>query len=607
MPAAAKPANETQRLNALNALQIMDTGPDQRFQSFVRLAADMFGVPIALVTLIDAERQWFKAAHGTDMRQTELSAAFCGHAILDPDNVMVVENAIEDPRFADNRLVLGDPHIRFYAGAVVRSPGGEPMGTLCLIDHKPRSLDPLARARLAELAGGVSAMLELHRATTNLRHAATHDSLTGVANRALFDQRLELAVHDALSGRPCALILLDLNGFKKINDRFGHMAGDLLLREVARRLTRLVRGVDLVARFGGDEFAILMGDPVDRTGAAALAARIEQALATPIQLEGNEIRVAASAGIACCPLDATSEAALVHAADQALYGMKRGDAAGAPAAMSRTNGAHGTLITGRKMERDLQTALETDALYLCWQPIFDAATGQPCAYEALMRWNRPGVGPVPASVFISVAEASGLITELDRWAVNQACKAASGWPEHIGVSVNLTSHWFGEAGVAELTQAATSRYGLSPRRLSIEITERTGIVSQDIARNQIGALHALGVRIALDDFGTGFSSLAYLHALPVDTLKLDRSFVSVLEAGERSRAVARAVIHLGHELGVLVCAEGVETAAQCDWLRDNGCDLLQGYLLGRPARTILSDITHPWLSSRAAAHAIAGA
>jgi diguanylate cyclase (GGDEF)-like protein len=592
VPAAPKPANELQRLNALNALQIMDTGPDQRFQSFVRLASDMFGVPIALVTLLDAERQWFKAAHGTDLRQTERSAAFCAHAILDPDEVMVVEDATEDPRFADNRLVLDDPHIRFYAGAVVRSPGGEPVGTLCLIDRKPRTLDPPARARLAELAGGVSAMLELHRATTSLRHAATHDSLTGVANRALFDQRLELAVHDALSGRPCALILLDLDGFKQINDRFGHITGDLLLREVARRLTRLVRGIDLVARFGGDEFAVLMGDPADRAAGAALAARIEASLAAPMLIENNEIRVTASTGIACCPLDATSETALLHAADQALYGMKRGHDGPMPAP-PRGGRARGAIDTGRRMERDLQAALETNALCLHWQPIFNATTLQPVAYEALMRWNRPGVGPVPASVFISVAEASGLIIELDRWAVHQACKAAALWPDHIGVSVNLTSHWFGEAGVADLIHAATARHGLSPRRLSIEITERTGIVSQDIARNQIDALHALGVRIALDDFGTGFSSLAYLHALPIDSLKLDRSFVSVLEAGARARAVARAVIELGHQLGVLVCAEGVETQAQCDWLRENGCDLLQGYLLGRPTATILPHAAAP--------------
>jgi diguanylate cyclase (GGDEF)-like protein len=585
LPAAPILANEAERLNDLAALRIMDTGPDWRFDSFVKLAADMFGVPIALVTLVDEERQWFKAVHGIELRETKRSAAFCAHAFLNPDEVMVVEDALCDARFADNPLVRGDPHIRFYAGAVVHAPSGRAAGTLCLIDRTPRALDAAGRKRLAELAQGVSALLELQRATVDLRLAATHDALTGVANRALFDHRLELAVEEALQGRPCALLLLDLDGFKQVNDKFGHLAGDGLLREVGRRLTRLMRSGDLVARFGGDEFAILMTDPVSAEAPIALASRIDEALATPITLDGTDIPIAASIGYAICPLDATSPGMLLRTADQALYARK-GDR---PLIRPAPRGATGP---GRRMEHDLQDALENGGLEMHYQPIHDLAAGRICGYEALMRWNRASSGPVSPSVFISVAEASGLIVALDAWAVHQAIRTAAGWPADIGVSVNLSTHWFGEAGVAELVGTAASRYGVSPRRLCVEITERTGIVSQDIARTQIDALHALGVRIALDDFGTGYSSLAYLHELPIDCLKLDRAFVAKLGAGRRSQAVARSVIDLGHSLDVPVCAEGVETRGQLDWLRQNGCDLVQGYLLGRPAADILRHVGH---------------
>jgi diguanylate cyclase (GGDEF)-like protein len=562
------------------ALRIMDTGPDRRFDNVARQAADMFGVPVALVTLLDEERQWFKAAVGTDMRQTPRSAAFCGYTLLEPGGLLVVEDAPNDPRFADNMLVGGEPHIRFYAGAVVRAPSGEPLGTLCIIDRVPRALDPAGRRTLTDLAEGVTALLALHGAETEIPAGATQDSLTGVADRALFDHRLALAVGQDGHGPGAALLLVDIDDFKRVNEQFGHLVGDALLRELAGRLTRLVRGTDLVARFGGDEFALLTTGPADPNGIAALAKRIKDALAAPLRLESVRVQVTASIGTACSPADGTTPEALLRAADRSLAEAKRPFAE----AVRRAWGASGM---GRRMEADLKTSLETDGLSMVWQPVFETASGRPYGYEALMRWNRPGVGPVPPSVFISVAESSGLIIELDSWAVRQACKAAARWPAHLTVAVNLTSHWFGDAGVAALIADAAAAHGLSPSRICVEITERTGIVSQHVARKQIEALHDLGVRVALDDFGTGYSSLAYLHELPIDYLKLDRAFVSVLDDGRRARIVARSVIELAHELRVAVCAEGIETPGQLAWLQASGCDYLQGYLLGRPDAELL--------------------
>jgi diguanylate cyclase (GGDEF)-like protein len=328
MPAALLPANEADRLATLAGLHIMDSEPDPRFDSFVQLAAHLYGVPIALVTLIDHDRQWFKARIGFETPQTNRESAFCAHAILNPSEVLVVEDATQDPRFADSPLVLGDPNIRFYAGAVVRAPNGHPMGTLCLIDRSPRSLDEAGRHRLRELAGGVSALLDLHRRAESLQRIATRDALTGLANRGLFDRRLDQAVAGAASNAPCALLLLDLDRFKAVNDTLGHAAGDTLLKAVASRLAGVVRQTDVCSRFGGDEFAVLMIEAVDEAAAAAMAARIRDAFSEPVLLEGVVTVPQASIGIALCPRDATTPGALFRAADQSLYQMKRARHAG---------------------------------------------------------------------------------------------------------------------------------------------------------------------------------------------------------------------------------------------------------------------------------------
>ncbi len=580
MPPAPLPHNEAERLAALARLQIMDTAPDPRFDSFVQLAADMYGVQIALVTLVDENRQWFKAAKGLATKQTSRDSAFCAHAILDPGEVLVVEDAATDPRFADNPLVLGDPNIRFYAGAVVRAPTGHPMGTLCLIDRAPRTLDQPGRLRLQELAAGVSALLELHGHAANMQRAAMQDGLTGLANRAMFDARLDQAVTDALGGTPCALLLLDLDRFKAVNDTLGHMAGDSLLREVAARLRRSVREGDLCARFGGDEFAVLLSDPADAAAATSIASRIAESFTEPMLLEGTPTVPQASIGIALCPLDATSPGTLLRAADQALYQVKRSRS-------GRVVLAEAGDTAGLAMGGDLRVAMETDALTLHWQPVFRAATGEAYGYEALQRWNRPGHGPVAPGVFIPFAEAHGLIGGMDVWTMHNACQAAAGWKTPLCVAVNISAHWFGGSEIIDLVSQALARSGLAPERLCLEITERTVIANSDIANRQISALHDLGIQVALDDFGTGYSSLSYLRDLPFDKIKLDQSFVSVLGSNARSDAVACAIIDLGHRLNMAVCAEGVETEAQLDLLRREGCDLVQGYLLGRPGARVL--------------------
>jgi diguanylate cyclase (GGDEF)-like protein len=592
MPAARLPEDEDRRLAALQAQFILDSPHDPRFDSLVALAADMFAVPIALVSLVDANRQWFKAAHGLDVCETPRSSAFCAHAILTPDELLVVPDATADERFADNPLVTGEPYIRFYAGAPVRAVTGEALGTLCLLDSAPRVFDTAARQRLRRLADSVAAMIQLHRSAITMQMAATQDPLTGLGNRALFDQRLEEAVAGAAEGRPCALLLADLDGFKAVNDRLGHQAGDALLRDVARRLNQTVRGSDVAVRFGGDEFAVVMTGLGEPEIATNVARRIMACMAEPMRLGNEDVAPRLSIGVAHCPLDALDARGLLKAADSALYEAKRRGRGRIVVAGKAELPGEGAPRNGRGLESALREAIARNDLAIYWQPYFVAATGALRGFEALLRWNHPKHGAVSPALFLPLAEASGLIADIDAWVLRGACTAAQAWPADIEIAVNLSAHWFSRGGTVKLAHDALSQSGLDPGRLELELTERTLISSRDVACEQIKALRGMGVRLALDDFGTGYSSLAYLRQFPFDKIKLDRAFVAALGEDSKADAVARAIIQLGHALDMVVCGEGVETMEQLSFLQAERCDVVQGFLLGRPALVPVFEPSH---------------
>jgi diguanylate cyclase (GGDEF)-like protein len=589
MPAARLPDDEQQRQSALDSYHIVDTAPDQRFDLLADLARDLFGMPVALVSLIDRDRQWFKTALGLDAKQTPRAQAFCAHAILCPDEVLVVPDAALDPRFADNALVTGETGIRFYAGAPIRGDDGHGLGTLCLIDKQPRELDADGRRRLQALAASVGALMELHRKTLQLHEAATRDPLTGLGNRRSFEVQLASAVEQALSGLPCALLALDLDGFKAVNDARGHVAGDAVLREVAGRISAATRAADLVARVGGDEFTILASGPIATEQARSLADRVLQELAAPFALDGEAVALSASIGVALCPADAIDAAGLARAADDALHAAKRtgrGAArlAGEPESpRAEPPAASAVRLRQRPLQNDLRDAIEDGALRLHWQPYVDMDTLAVAGHEALCRWTHPVRGAIPPSVFVPLAENSGLIARLDGWVMRAACAAAAAWPGDQRVSVNLSPYWFGRGDALGLVQECLSASGLPASRLTVELTERTLIEHHDAARSQIVSLQATGVRVALDDFGVGYASLRYLASLPIDVVKLDRAFVALIGTGPRPDSVARLILQMGRALGVTVCAEGVETQEQLDFIRREGGSLVQGFLLARPA------------------------
>jgi diguanylate cyclase (GGDEF)-like protein len=572
--------SEARRLAALDRCGILDTASDPRFDALARLAAEVCAAPIAQLGFIDDRRHWPKSVIGMTAREIARAESFCDHAIAQPEAVMVVEDASADPRFAANPMVIGLPRVRFYAGAPVRVEDGQAVGVLCIIDTAPRRLDEAGRKRLAELASGVACMLQLHGSAAQLRRLRTHDALTGLPNRPAFEASLDEAVDGALAGRPCGLLMVDIDALRDVNESHGHMAGDALLREAAQRLKRVVRAGDLVVRLGGDEFGIIMPGPVGEEAAHALAGRVVEAMREPVALAGRGVAVSASAGIALCPVDATESAALVRHAHEGLYRAKRGGRG----RFARIGGGGGDGATSqRSLGEELRAALDADELSLVWQPYFDTMSGAVAGYEALARWERHIGGAIGPGVFVPVIEATGLSGRFDAWVLEAACRAALQWPDDLTVAINLSSHWFSDGEAVGLIEAVLGRCGLPPHRLVLEMTERTLVTHGKIACEQISRLRDIGARVALDDFGVGFSSLATLREFPFDKVKLDRAFTKDLVVDPRADAVARAVIQLGRALGMIVCAEGVETEAQLAFLRAERCDMVQGYLLGRPS------------------------
>jgi diguanylate cyclase len=580
MPSAALPSDETERIATLRHYRVLDTQPDVRFDRLTALASQHFGVPIALISFIDTARQWFKSAVGVSLRETPRDQAICAHAILRPGEVMVVEDVASDPRFTDNALAHQDPPIRFYAGAPIVASNGQPLGTLCIVDHHPRRFDQAGRQFLSNLAANASDLMELHLHNMALADASTRDPLTGLASRAAFESELESAMEAAFAGRPFALLFIDVDGFKPMNDRHGHETGDEVLRQIGRRLSSSIRASDFPARIGGDAFAIILQDPASHEIATRVARRLVADLGAPIECNGQDLRVTVSVGCALALRHGTTAAEVRRAAEEALH-------------MAKRNGRHQLVIADEvvpalgdashnSIEVHLARAIESDALKLQWQPYYRTGDGMLTGYEALVRWTCPSLGTVPPSTFIPVAEASGLIGALDEWVLRQACAAATSLAPDLTISVNLSAYWFSRGELVRLIRSVLDESGLPPERLVLELTERTIITHTESARRSMDFLRSLGISFSLDDFGTSYSSLNYLRKLPFDTIKLDRSFVIGLGTDSQAEAVAGAIINLGHALGMKVCAEGVETPQQMAFLTQGQCDLAQGYLLGEP-------------------------
>jgi diguanylate cyclase (GGDEF)-like protein/PAS domain S-box-containing protein len=420
-----------------------------------------------------------------------------------------------------------------------------------------------------------------------LLHDAFHDAMTELPNRALFMDRLRNAIRRAKRSEAyrLAVVFLDVDRFKIVNDSLGHTAGDELLKAIARRLEACLRPGDTVARFGGDEFTMLLEDIGHAGQATKVAERVQGELAVPFRLQGQEVFATASMGIAYAGSGYARPEDLLRDADNAMY---RAKSLGRARYEVFDSAMHTHAVTTLRMEAELRRALERDELVLHYQPIVALASGRIAGFEALVRWMHPERGLIEPQEFIPMAEDTGLIVPLGQWVLGEVCRQIRAWTDHadwpspLPVSANLSSRQFNQPDLVGIVRDALAAAGTRPDCLRLEVTESAVMESGPAARHVLGELKALGIELSIDDFGTGYSSLSYLHQFPVDTLKIDQSFVSRIDATSQNLEIVRTIVMLAHNLGMDVVAEGVETADQALQLRRLGCEYAQGFLYSRP-------------------------
>jgi diguanylate cyclase (GGDEF)-like protein/PAS domain S-box-containing protein len=452
---------------------------------------------------------------------------------------------------------------------------------------------PQLRARwlhqqVVPVEGGIVAIVrdisERKLAEERMLHLAHHDTLTGLPNRSLIGDRLDMTIAQAQrSGGAVAVAFIDLDGFKLVNDGLGHNAGDELLKVVAERMSGCLRAGDTVGRFGGDEFVLVLTEPDDGAAAASVLERVRETVLKSIMLGGQEVQVSCSIGVAVYPDDGADAGTLLMHADTAMYRAKE---LGKNNCQFYTRGMNASIEEKLVLLEGLRGALDDDQFRLVYQPKVDLRTGRVFGVEALVRWEHPEHGCIGPDRFIPLAEESGMIVALGEWVLQTACRQNRAWQDAglapLRISVNVSPRQFEEQRLVERVALALSQSGLAPEWLELEVTE--GVIMRDLqqAVDKMAAVRAMGVSLSIDDFGTGYSSLSALKSFPISTLKIDKSFVRDLGCSEGDEAIASSIIGLAHRLKLRVIAEGVETEQQRSFLRENGCDEMQGYLFSRP-------------------------
>jgi diguanylate cyclase (GGDEF)-like protein len=561
----------------------------------VKRIVDVMPITGAGVTLIapGLDPQYVAASDASALRyeklQTELGEGPCLAAYKTGAAIEVPDLALEDrfPRFSPRALASG-------CSAVFTFPVRHEyvrLGALDLYRDTPGGLSPASMTGAQTLADVAAAYLlnaqarsDLQDSSDQSRDAALHDALTGLPNRVLMLEHLEHAFAvSRRSGKTSALFFVDLDRFKEVNDTHGHQVGDELLVAVARRLTGALRPGDSLARLSGDEFVVLCEDLADASGADPIAMRLSAELSRPFVLSEVEITSSASIGIAFTGAGTNAPEDLLRDADLAMYRSKR-DRDGSRKVLDLRE-LH---LAGHQagLARGLPGALARRELSLDYQPIVDAYDGRLAGIEALLRWTYPSRGAVSPTVFIPFAEQSGQIIELGKWVLQQAASDRDQWQregaEAIGMSVNVSAYQFMTTGFAATVKEVLESHRTDPEMLTLEVAERVFLRDQDRALVVLEELKEIGVKLALDDFGTGYSSLGYLTSLPIDVIKLDRTFIAKLSAVPGSQAVVTAIIGLAHSLGLTVVAEGIETARQHGEVTRLGADSCQGFYFARP-------------------------
>ncbi|MCW2036896.1 EAL domain-containing protein [Xanthomonas campestris pv. raphani] len=583
--------DEAARLAVLHGLCLLDSPPDPVFDTIAAMAARMLGTEIALVSLVDEHRQWFKARVGLEAPETPREHAFCAHA-LRSDDVLVIPDALLDPRFCDNPLVLGAPHIRFYAGAPLKLRDGHTIGTLCVIGTSPRAgLDAEQRIQLEGLRDLAVLRVE------NLRSSTYRDGPTGLPNRARFSEDLDAVLLQRTADSAATAIAVDLCGSDYFRDMVKALGWDYADGYVAlaykRLISKLPAGTALY-RLDPTTFAFMV-TTADPLRLSALCSKISKGFVAPLEHQGIPHTAVASIGAVLLEtsygaadtlrsLTTSVDVAREHCLTWSLYERKHDVVqrntfrllAALPAALTSSN-----------------------QLRLHYQPRVDLHDHRCVAVEALLRWQHPMIGPVMPSDFIPMAEKTALINRITAWVIDQGIAQAARWQQQgldFNLALNVSAADLDQPGFVGLLRRGLDRHKLDPRRLEIEFTESAMIRHPEHLSEQLAAVAALGVHIAIDDFGTGYSNFSYLKQLPASSLKIDQSFVRSLPDSRTDRTLVPAMIQLGHSLGQRVVAEGIESAQAYAQLRSWGCDEGQGYWIAKPmpAAALEAWLETPW-------------
>ncbi|GLQ99803.1 hypothetical protein GCM10007863_42230 [Dyella mobilis] len=574
------PAREQKRLTDLKSLNLLDSPREEQFEVITQLAAKSLDTPIALISLLDLHRQWFKSCVGLDVAETPRDISLCTEAIKE-EEMLVVEDASTDPRFADNPMVTGEPHIRFYAGAVIRSPRGQPLGTLCVIDRKARVLTESERRQLLRLARLVESEIRQKNLVGQLLSEIEKDKSHGVSapvpgRKDVYDQLAELMS----KGEPLVIALGKVRPFELASSM---QIDDATLR---RELERCLKALPLDVTFGvwrNDQF-IAFRQGVPPVATTALLSDLEKVFYASFESPHHGRYATVCLGVSTFPQDGHSPRGLLQLANKVMPPHTSTDKL-LNVGVYSSAGKTPTQFKDDILER-LREGIVHERFYLVYQPIVEVATGRLVRAEALLRWADPTLGDVPPTDFIPIAEESGLIVRIGAFVLHEVVQDLMALKEQgrsiVPISINISGKQLRDPEFTEFLRDVMASAKLEAGDLELEITESSLIEDLQRASATLNDIHKTGVTCAIDDFGVGFSSFNYLRRLPVKTLKIDREFVQSIDTSDRDRNIVAAIISLAHALGMTVTAEGVEQVAQREQLLALGCDLMQGYLTGRP-------------------------
>ena len=579
-------ADEIARLEDLYAMKVIGTDAEERFDRFTRLAATILEVPMAAISLVDADRQWIKSGHGVPLREMPREISFCGHAIAEP-SMLVIPDAREDRRFTANPMVMDEPGIRSYAGAVIHGPHGKPVGTVCVLDMVPREFSDRQLSALEQIARMVEREMQLTQHVGEIqqqvRSLALVDHATGLPNLASFMAEIRRGITDAGGKTPRVLLaLLRVHRFEALDAALGGDAAGYLIGRLAERVREKLGEHCVVASVREDNLGVVM--PIaDRREALNLLDAVVRIADSPFQLGEHLVRLTLSIGASVFPDDGQEAQVLFKRARTALWSRPFSAQSGYRFYQRRQSSDASRQF---EVEAAMRAGLEKDEFTTVFQPRIDVARNLPVGAEALVRWQSATLGAMPPDRFIPVAEETGLISEIGARVLAATCSHLQAWSQKgmvgDGISVNVTSQQLREPGFAAAVRERIRSFSLHPGLIMLELTESSLV---DDIKGTAAIMHELrdaGIRIAIDDFGTGFSSLSYLQRLPIDTLKIDRSFISRIPANEGDMKLVRSIISIGKELELEVVAEGVETKEQFEFLRSIGCDEIQGFYFSKP-------------------------